>query len=104
MADKLVAGGISFVADMATFDPKPTSGNKYTLLLSVPSLPAFDVICNMECCDEVDEDIHADEYDDCPRDGDTTEDEEEKEGVAFLTVNHKQKLLPSPRFASGKIT
>ncbi len=101
MTEKLVMGvnGISFVADMESFDPKPPSNKKFTLLLFVPSLNDMvrNIIgemeshvegrffCNPSPC----------EVDDYAQDGDSTEDEEETDGIAFHTVRHKRELLQS---------
>ena len=90
MMEELVTGTeISFVAVMKDFDPKPTS-----VLLYVPSLNR-DVISEMEGVKNMVAPRCSPEEIDYSQDGDTTEDEEEKNGIAFHSVQHKRKLLES---------
>ena len=99
MMEELVTGDDICLAP-EFFDPKPTCGKKFILLLFVPSLNdmARDVISEME--DYVEDLLvllpsSPHEADDYSQDGDKSEDEEEKDGIAFKTAEHKRKLLQS---------
>ena len=102
MMEELVTGDdISLAPEF--LDPKPTScGKKFILLPFVPSLNEMargrDVISEME--DYVEDLLvllpsSPHEADDYSQDGDKSEDEEEKDGIAFKTAEHKRKLLQS---------
>ena len=102
MTEKFVNGTerINFVADAdVNFDPKPVQDKKYALLLCVPSLNEMKVtfIDNMENWVGKNNSMVNmkldDEDDDYSQDGDTSEDEEEKDGISFQHVEFRRRIL-----------
>ena len=97
MMEKLAIGTkeISFLADWKEFDPKTVVNKQFALLLIVPSLNEMfrDVTKSLENFVDLESAVFEGGAGD--QDGDTTEDEEEKNGIPFHHVEFRRKLLQS---------
>ena len=102
ITDKVLADvrNITFAPNEEDLDPTLVADKKYSLVLVVPSLNEMEADNIRALEDYVEQykeltELDACEDDDYDLDGETTEDEEEKDGIAFHTVQFKQKLLQS---------
>ena len=103
MAEKILTGvdGISFLTDGQRRNQRLVSDKNCVLIVLVPGLieMKYDILWTMEDYMEAGikhlESVDLDSDEDYDEDGDTTEDEEEKYGISFRTVEFKKKFIQS---------